>query len=201
MQFFFDLDGTLINAKPRVYQLFQKLVPESTLSFDAYWEKKMQQIGHAEMLSGLGYTETDIKQFQNEWHAAIEQPEWLALDTPFEGVNELLKTIAENHKLYIVTSRQFQQPVVQQVNSFGWTDIVTDVLVTCQQKEKYELISQSTAVSSNDWMIGDTGKDIQTGKALGIKTAAVLSGFRNKESLSKYNPDLIIDNVTLLPLV
>jgi phosphoglycolate phosphatase len=48
------------------------------------------------------------------------------------------------------------------------------------------------------WIIGDTGKDIETGKQLNIKTVAVLSGFLNKKSLTEYNPDKIVDSVLQL---
>jgi len=41
-------------------------------------------------------------------------------------------------------------------------------------------------------MIGDTGKDIQVGQMLGIKTCAVLSGFLNEKALLNYGPDLIL---------
>ena len=50
-------------------------------------------------------------------------------------------------------------------------------------------------MSKNDWIIGDTGKDIETGQQLGIKTGAVLSGFLNLKSLLLYKPDLIINNI------
>ena len=46
MNIFFDLDGTLIDSKLRLYSLFQKLVPESILTYDEYWKYKMNKISH-----------------------------------------------------------------------------------------------------------------------------------------------------------
>ena len=40
MKIFFDLDGTLIDSKLRMYNLFQELVPQSNLTFVEYWEYK-----------------------------------------------------------------------------------------------------------------------------------------------------------------
>ena len=43
--------------------------------------------------------------------------------------------------------------------------------------------------------MGDTGEDIRVGKALKIKTCAVLSGFMNEKKLLGYNPDVIRSSV------
>ena len=50
MKIFFDLDGTLINSKIRLYSLFQELVPVSNFSFDEYWDFKQNKINHATIL-------------------------------------------------------------------------------------------------------------------------------------------------------
>ncbi|MBK8521169.1 MAG: HAD hydrolase-like protein [Chitinophagaceae bacterium] len=68
-------------------------------------------------------------------------------------------------------------------------------MITGQKTEKDELIKKSIVTNATDWFVGDTGKDVQTGKSLGIKTAAVLSGFLNKEKLREYEPDIIIDTI------
>ena len=36
MNIFFDLDGTLLDSKERLYYLFQHLVPECKFSFEEY---------------------------------------------------------------------------------------------------------------------------------------------------------------------
>jgi phosphoglycolate phosphatase len=65
-------------------------------------------------------------------------------------------------------------------------------MVTEQSKSKSELIAASVSgLAPQDWMIGDTGKDIQVGHTLGIKTCAVLSGFLNAESVRPYRPDVM----------
>ena len=74
--------------------------------------------------------------------------------------------------------------------------------MTEQKKEKYELIRQSSEIriSNEDLFIGDTGKDIQNGKKLGIKTVAVCNGFLNETALLEYHPTMIIGNITQLKL-
>jgi len=67
-----------------------------------------------------------------------------------------------------------------------------EVMVTEQTRSKEELVRTLPSLASQDWMIGDTGKDIQVGQMLGIKTCAVLSGFLNEKALLNYGPDLIL---------
>lgn len=196
MNIFFDLDGTLIDSRDRLYKLFQYLVVESQLSFDNYWDFKRNKINHTAILTNhFNYSALLIKEFERDWMANIEMSEWLGLDKPFDGVSDFLKQLSKQHDLYVVTARQFEGTAFQQIESFGWQGIFKKVFVTQQKKEKHELINSAITIDKNDWFVGDTGKDIQTGKQLGIRTAAVLSGFLNENMLVQYDPDVIVDSV------
>ncbi|HCM35228.1 HAD hydrolase-like protein [Chryseobacterium sp.] len=196
MNIFFDLDGTLIDSRPRLYQLFQSLVLNSELSFHQYWDLKRDKISHKEiLLSKFNYSNEQYNNFEKKWMSEIELEKWLQLDTPFEGIVDLLMRLSKNHSLFVVTARQSESTALSQIKSFGWENIFTKVLVTQQQQEKHSLIKDTVEITPEDWFIGDTGKDIQTGKLLGIRTAAVLSGFLSKKSLLSYQPDIIINTV------
>jgi phosphoglycolate phosphatase len=196
MNLFFDLDGTLINSLPRLYKLFQFLVPESTLSYDEYWNLKRNKISHKDILTGrFYYSIQKFQDFELKWMTEIEKQKWLDLDQPFEGTTNFLNQLKKKHKIILVTARQSKENVLKQIQNFGWENIFSDILVTEQKQEKYQLIQNTVHVSPSDLIIGDTGKDIQTGKLLGIKTVAVLTGFLNKENLITYNPDEIINTV------
>lgn len=201
MNIFFDLDGTLIDSRKRLYRLFQHLVSESTISYGEYWHYKRNRISAKEILiNRFNYSENEFKVFREEWMCKIELPEWLALDTPFVGVFEYLNELKISHRLYIVTARQSEFNALAQIDQYGWRPIFEKVLVTGQKLEKYDLIVKTANVEKHDWFIGDTGDDIQTGKRLGIHTAAVLSGFMNKQCLLEYQPDLIVDDVLKLKI-
>ena len=43
------------------------------------------------------------------------------------------------------------------------------------------------------WMVGDSGNDVLSGKALGCTTVAVTWGFVDRETLAGLDPDRIID--------
>ncbi len=49
--------------------------------------------------------------------------------------------------------------------------------------------------------VGDTSIDMVAGRAAGMKTIGVLTGFDNQEELSLKKPDCIIDSISDLPLV
>lgn len=199
MNIFFDLDGTLLDSRSRLHGLFQSLVPQSCFSFDEYWSLKRNRISHKQILAKyFEYGDNDIEAFQKHWMANIESEYWLDMDIPFPGVTEYLNKIKEEHTLYVVTARQSKAMAAQQINHFGWANVFEAILVTEQKLDKYALISNAVEVSITDWLVGDTGKDIQTGKLLNMNTAAVLSGFLNRQCLNEYEPDLVVDDVTKL---
>ncbi len=197
MNIFFDLDGTLIDSMPRLYHLFQHLVPESKLEYEAYWDLKRNKINHKKILvTKFNYSEDQYKNFEQKWMESIELEKWLELDKPFIGVDDFLHQLLVQNKLFLVTARQSKQATIEQINSFGWENVFTEIFITEQKKEKFELIKNKIKTTQNDWFVGDTGKDIETGKLLRMKTAAVLSGFLNEVNLLQYEPDVIENHIT-----
>ena len=190
---FFDLDGTLFNSYERLYQLFSYLVAENVLDFNSYWDLKKNQKGHSYILKNyFSYTEKDIISFEIKWLKEIEKERWLSLDKPFDWVYNYLEILSAKYDLYIVTDRQSRMSAINQVSKYEWKKFIKNIFVTEKKVEKHELIKDIPMNKEKSWFIGDTGRDIQTGKIIGIKTAGVLSGFRNMELLSNYNPDIII---------
>ena len=184
MNVFLDFDGTLIDSRLRLYKLFQDLVPKSNLNYRKYWELKRNKINHKEILTSIfNYSEREFSQFEEIWMNKIEQEEYLDLDKPFVNTTNFLIEFANSHNLYLVTARQSESNVINQIFKFGWQKIFTKVLVSSKKKEKHTLIRNNVSFKSEDWIIGDTGEDIKTGKLLEINTAAVLSGVLNKEQI------------------
>ncbi|QNJ24600.1 HAD hydrolase/ IA/ variant 1 family protein [Synechococcus sp. SYN20] len=202
MNIIFDLDGTLIDSKLRLYRLFQSLAHSSSFSFDEYWAFKQSKISNETLLSSkLGYNQSQIAEFQCQWMALIESPLYLSLDRSFEGIETVLAGLRQISTLYVCTARQFRQPALDQLEKFSLLKYFKQVLVTQQKFSKESLIEANViGLSSQDWIVGDTGKDVQVGKFLNIKTCAVLSGFLGQKELMSYGPDLIIESTLDLPL-
>jgi len=203
MNILFDLDGTLIDSRRRLYMLFQHLVPDSRLSHDQYWEFKKNKIPNQEILSReMNFDQVAVDRFVEQWMGLIESPEFLGLDVAFPGIHDSLEILGKQARLYVCTARQHRSIVLEQLHQLGLDVFFREILVTGQQHSKDRLIQQRIPnLSGRDWMVGDTGKDVEVGKALGIKTCAVLSGFQNRTTLLGYSPDLILESaVDFLPI-
>lgn len=201
MNIIFDLDGTLIDSRLRLYRLFQDLAPASLLSFEQYWSFKKKKISNEQILATqLNYCQSQINDFVDRWMAQIETPEYLAFDKDITGIHFSLCTLKQRANLYVCTARQFRQSTIDQLSHFNLLQLFEKVMVTENKTSKESLIAAHIhSLNLNDWLVGDTGMDVRVGKLLKIKTCAVLSGFLSRESLQPYEPDLIIDSVNKIP--
>lgn len=196
MNLIFDLDGTIIDSKLRLHALFQQLAPSPGLDYSRYWELKQAKVSNTSILADFfGWGESRIQSFVADWMDMIESPELLALDQCLPGVQTALPRLESQAVLHACTDRQHEHAALEQLEGLGILRYFRRVLVTGQKVSKEMLIRQRIGeLSRDDWMIGDTGRDIFTGKALGIHTCAVLSGFQSRSVLMEYEPDLILDS-------
>jgi phosphoglycolate phosphatase len=200
MKLIFDLDGTLICSKKRLHELFCDLVGNRELSFNTYWELKFDRNSNQDILRNrFDYSDEKVDVFVADWMSKIESDYYLNMDSPIEGLQNFLQEVGKNNQLYVCTARQSVSQVTKQLKEFSVLDLFHDIFVTEQKYSKIELLINSGIVfSSDDWFIGDTGHDINTGKQLGVQTCAVLSGFMSEEVLKTYLPDTIIANTTCI---
>jgi phosphoglycolate phosphatase len=188
----FDLNGTLIDSKLRLYKLFQHLVPSSTLSYQDYWGFKKRKISNQSILrEKFGFENSQIERFIIDWMALIESPQFLLFDKNLEGVHTALESVRSFALLHVCTHRQNKQAVNEQLENLGLMSFFESVMVTEQVISKRDLIVEIQSLGSEDWFVGDTGVDVEVGKSLNIKTCGVLSGFLNRQSLEFSKPDLI----------
>lgn len=198
MKIIFDLDGTLICSKKRLHELFCDSVGNRELSFDTYWDLKFNYNSHQDILRNrFDYSDQDVDTFIVDWMKKIETDYYLAMDTPILGVQDFLSQIKVENQLYVCTARQSIAQVKKQLKKFNILDLFDDIFVTEQKYTKADLLIDSGIILSNeDWFIGDTGHDINTGKKLGVQTCAVLSGFMSEDALKSYSPNMIVNDIT-----
>lgn len=202
MKIIFDLDGTLICSKRRLYELFCDLTKQSFIDFESYWNLKYQGYKNEDILMRqLGFSNSQINEFLAQWMIDIENDYYLSFDSLIDGVAEFLSEYYRNNDFYICTARQSIVQANKQLKDLGILDFFSDVFVTGKNLSKEKIIRKSNLfLEKSDWFVGDTGHDITTGKELGVQTCAVLSGFMSEESLKSYNPHLILSNITKLKL-
>ena len=193
MKILIDLDGTILDSRKRLYSLFSALVPECILDINAYWALKRDKITHKRiLLEHYGYSYHEIKIFELEWLTKIETHEFLNMDTIYPGAHSHIQMLSKMADLYLLTARQFPDMVDSQLNKFKIKKFFKSIYVTRGKISKNELVID-LKLSNEDWIIGDTGYDIEVGKKLGVRTASVTNGFLNKKSLLIYKPDLILE--------
>lgn len=134
----------------------------------------------------------------------IESLEYLRYDKLIDGILDILLELKKNHRLVLVTLRKNKENLYIELDILGLVEIF-DIILTPnlgyrEKTFKRDLIKGDSLFDvNNSVIVGDTEVDIKTGKCLGIKTVAVLSGLRTKEILLKENPDYIIDDINDLP--
>lgn len=200
MNIIFDLDGTLIDSSERMYRLFQKLVPQSTLTKDEYWAQKRNKVNHQQLLS-VNFPEVDFNEFNHSWMAQIEMSDFLKMDTCYDDTISVLHKLKQEHLLYLLTARQSKDNLMKELQALHLQDFFTEIFVTEAKSSKEQLLRRQMERNANlfvrgDWFVSDMGKDIQVGNQLGFYTIAIAHGFMSKEKLLEYVPKRCVAELT-----
>ena len=199
MTIIFDLDGTLIDSSERLYELFQFLVPESTLSKEKYWELKRNGISHKQILERY-FPEQQFEKFDSLWRKLIEEKEFLKLDCIYSDTIDILNLL-EAKRLVLLTARQSWTELERELEYFNIKKFFDKILITEGEKNKKEILKEAIddgiiLKEKNDYFISDMGTDILVGNELGYKTIAISHGFMTREKLKDYCPNYIIEELS-----
>ena len=126
---------------------------------------------------------------------------------PIPNVSEILKKLSQKAKLALVTMRHVQtEKVIIELENFGLAEyfqLVVTALETSQPKPSPEALikcaKQLGIQISECAVVGDSVADVRTGRNVGAKTVAVLSGIFTREELEMENPYLILKSINELP--
>lgn len=192
---FFDLDGTLIDSKKRLYSLFCEICHKNKFSHDEYWEIKRKGMNQWQLLKDFfNYDDEEIINFRKIWLTKIEEEERLNQDEKINNIEEILAKLVKCANLYIVTNRQNTILAVNEIRLLGLGKFFQKIFVTNQKISKSDMLKSKLKISKSDILIGDTGEDMVAATELGIKSVAVTWGHLNEQVLKKYKPDIIIDH-------
>jgi phosphoglycolate phosphatase len=111
----------------------------------------------------------------------------------FEGVKEMLETLAADHKIFIVTSN-FSDIVERFLDSYN-IKIFEEVLGSDKERSKVKKI-ELIKINFSDLTplyVGDTKGDMIEGALAGVKTIAVTWGWHDRKKLKEADPDFVID--------
>jgi phosphoglycolate phosphatase-like HAD superfamily hydrolase len=200
----FDLDGTLIDVRPRYEKLYRDLIggyKGTILPGEKYWRLKKNKMPEIEIAILSGLNEDNAYKYAQERLSLIENEDYLSIDKVFFGVFELLNRLGQD-SCYLVTKRRNKDALYDQLidlkilNLFG--AIYTHNNNFEHKKNSFEEIIQIH--SRNDTkgkitVVSDSPNDIIDAKCVGVNSIAVLSGLRAEHILQESNPDIMIEGV------
>jgi HAD superfamily hydrolase (TIGR01509 family) len=210
----FDLDGTLIDS----IEIYFRIV-------DIVFERlNLPPVSREAMLEAIKDGDfdwdcvlpDDVKDLKDEIISnAVEiiyeiYPQMFGKDLKLiSGADRVLKCISgDGVKVGLVTSTPQQGMVYKmQPLKIAGVDKLFEAIITTDdvQKKKpaaeplVECVRRLQVDANRSVYVGDTRVDIKAGKAAGMRTIGVLTGFDDLESLKKENPDAIINSVVDLP--
>lgn len=198
----FDLDGTLIDSSERLYRLFQRLVPEAGFSKEEYWKLKRNRVNHKMILEKY-FPEKNFEDFNDKWMELIEKDEYLNMDKNYPDTIDVLDSLSSAYNIVLLTARQLKNGLYSELERLEIRPYFDKIFVTENRNTKEELLEKVLVrgilkKNREDFFVGDMGKDIQTGNHLGYKTVAITHGFMNRENIYKYNPNIVIDDLSEL---
>ena len=100
---------------------------------------------------------------------------------------ELLIKLSLDNDLYIITARNNEKNVREQLTELGVMPYITDVCVVNPFNNPDELKSKYILNQQIDVLIGDTEIDYNAAKNTNIEFYAVIHGFRSTDFWKNYN--------------
>lgn len=208
----FDLDGTLMNVEERFYHVFLDTLKAYNLPAvekDLFMQKfKRNQLDE---LIELEDKYTFWIAFLSLYCGAHKE-----LSKVFPGVEETLATLRRaGIKIGLITGRLCEpDEVLGELREQGLRNlfdaVVTKKLVVkllkpgelfSRNQEIIQALEKLRANPARSVLVADYAEDLKSGKELGLKTVAVLSGSSDLDELRRISPDLILESVNELPAV
>ena len=192
----FDLDGTLIDTKQEILEVFSQAFENLGKKLDIYKMEKNIGLPLEELLEALlgKYDERFEKEIKRIYYSPRERKIRV-----FPGLNEIIKN--NDFKKAILTSKRRKTALtdLRYLSIDGYFPIIIgadDVVKRKPCKEGIEkIIELANCKNKKDvFMVGDTEMDIMAAKNAGVKSIAVTWGFRDEDFLKKYGPDYIVHN-------
>jgi HAD superfamily hydrolase (TIGR01662 family) len=206
----FDLDGTLIDSIDIYFTIVENALKR--LNLPAVSRNRILEAAESEEFKWELVLPQDVlnrkEEIIDEAWALINEiaPQMFADNLELiPGAGHIVESLSSNGlKIGLVTStqRQYLKTKMQPLKNAG-VDTLFEAIITSDDTEKRKpapdpLITcaqQLDIKPGNCVYVGDTTTDMKAGKAAGMLTIGVLTGFDEYEALEKEKPDAIIENV------
>lgn len=211
-----DFDGPIMDVSERYYQVYQYCLeqikqpnqPIQLMTKAEFWECKRDRIPEQTIGINSGLDQDQAQDFARLRRQTVHTMPYLVYDQPAPGAIEALERLqAAGVDLVVMTMRR----VRELEDAFNRYDLArffasdrryclsNDYVKTGDTKDKPLLMEralQELPVATDVWMVGDTEADMIAAKTHDVKAIGVLSGIRNTNQLSQYQPYLILNNLS-----
>jgi phosphoglycolate phosphatase len=199
----FDLDGTLLDTLEDIGRAANRVLasngfPEHPLESYKEFVGDGAAVLFQRALPG-GYEQGEtlercLGQFREDYGHA-----WNIATRPYPGIPELLSGLSERGIRMSVFSNKPHSITVACVGGLlgGWTfDVVLGYREGSPKKPDPSgalAIARRTGIPPDEFLyLGDTGTDMETARAAGMKPAGALWGFRTEEELLRHGAQLLL---------
>lgn len=201
----FDLDGTLTDSLESIKVSADKAVGE--FGFGPYTREQYKYfvgdgadtlIARCLQAGGdksLAYFDRAFVEYQK-----IFEEYCMYQVVPYDGIRELLAALKERGiQIAVLSNKPHERTkdVIYTIFGEGYFDIVQgqteEIAKKPSPKGVFRILEQLHLTAEDILYLGDTGTDMQTGKAAGAVTVGALWGFREREELLKNHADYVIE--------
>jgi 2-phosphoglycolate phosphatase len=200
----FDLDGTLVDSAPDLAQAAERMrvargLP--ALGWSAY--RAMAGAGARGILGvafGVEPTDPTFNDLREEFLSNYQTD--LAVHTQmFDGVGQLLHTLQQRHVPWGVVTNKAERFAVPLVNAFPSLAAARTVVAgdTTPHPKPHpapllEAARRLNCSPTDCWYVGDDERDVQAGRAAGMRTVAAGYGYLGAQPLSAWGADACIES-------
>jgi len=177
-----DFDGTLNNSLPRHAEVLSSVLRELNLSLsgeilDAYLEHKRDGMSTLEYLRHYNVPNADF--ISRRWREKIEDNDFIALDSLYEGTLVLLERLSKIADLYVVTARKREEAVLDQIQSMGVSQYIQTVSIVPPGSKASRQKAKATQKLGLTHIIGDSEVDLEWAEALHVDFFPLCCGARS----------------------
>ncbi len=212
----FDLDGTLIDSIEAYYRLVE-------IALERLGLPPVRRETIAEAAGHVGFQwDRILTPMPGKTMAETRQAAWTAIEDlysdfflnhirPFQATGPVLRLLnARRVKMGIVTSTPGKNigdkmTLLERENLSGLMEVVVSGEDAARKKPHPDPLLLGCRKMGLDpeacVYVGDTAMDMEAGKAAGMKTVGVLTGFDGPKTLLKHRPDHVIESIADLPWV
>ena len=211
-----DFDGPIIDVSQRYYNVYQFCLekikspdqPVKQLDKAEFWQLKRSRVPEKQIAIISGLDEEQAKEFALLRRQTVHTQPYFADDCLAPGaVDALVKVQQAGVDLAVMTMRR-ERELDYAFNRYDLGRffpknrrfcLSNDYVKTRDIDDKPLLMEQALAElppADDTWMVGDTEADIIAAKNHGVKVMAVLCGIRDRASLERDKPDLIVKDLS-----